>query len=226
MVDGKAKLIENIFPNLKHNHEDHEWLQERAILAATNLDVDEINLKILQILPGYEFTFKSVDIVIDPDEIVNYPVEFLNSLNLPGMPLHKLLLKVGSPIILLSNLNAPKLCNGTRLAIKIMGNITEAIILGGKFKDDVVLLPRIPLIPSESVILFKRLQFLIRLAYAMTINKSQEQTMNFCGINLVNPCFNHGQLYIACSRDRNRNNSYIYTPNNLTKNIVYPLALH
>ncbi|XP_026465855.1 uncharacterized protein LOC113369291 [Ctenocephalides felis] len=77
MVDSKAKLIENIFPNLKHNHKDHEWLQERAILAATNLDVDEMNLKIQQILPGYEFTFKSVDTVIDPDEIVNYPVEFL-----------------------------------------------------------------------------------------------------------------------------------------------------
>ncbi|XP_026471532.1 uncharacterized protein LOC113375801 [Ctenocephalides felis] len=94
---------------------DHEWLQERAILAATNLDVHEINLKIQQILPGYEFTFKLVDTVIDPDEIVNYPVEFLNSLDLPGMPPHKLLLKVGSPIILLRNLNASKLCNGTRL---------------------------------------------------------------------------------------------------------------
>ncbi|XP_026471388.1 uncharacterized protein LOC113375668 [Ctenocephalides felis] len=157
MVDSKAKLIENIFPNLKHNHKDYEWLQERSILAATNLDVDEMNLKIQQILPGYEFTFKLVDTVIYPDEIVNYPVEFLNSLDLPGMPPHKLLLKVGSPIILLRDLNAPKLCNGTRLAItKIMGNIIEAIILGVKFKDDAVLLPRIP--PSESVITFKRLQ--------------------------------------------------------------------
>ncbi|XP_026475461.1 uncharacterized protein LOC113380436 [Ctenocephalides felis] len=162
-----------------------------------------MNLKIQQILPGYEFTFKSVDTVIDPDEIVNYPVEFLNSLDLPGMPPHKLLLKVGFPIILLRNLNAPKLCNGKRLAItKIMGNIIEAIILGGKFKDDVVLLPRIPLIPSEPVIHCKRLQFPIRLAYATTINKSQGQTMNFCGINLENPCFNHGQLYVKSQKPK------------------------
>lgn len=47
---------------------------------------------------------------------------------------------------------------------------------------------------------FKRIQFPIRLAFAMTINKSQGQFLTVCGIDLENPCFSHGQLCIVCSR--------------------------
>ncbi len=65
-----------------------------------------------------------------------------------------------------------------------MGKILEATILSGKFQDEVVLLPWIPMIASDSSIPFKRLQFPIRLAYAMTINKSQGQTMTICGLDL------------------------------------------
>ncbi|GFS53811.1 ATP-dependent DNA helicase [Trichonephila clavipes] len=115
IVATKDELIKNIFPDLRHNYTDHAWLRERAILAAKNLDVYAINFKIQQSLPGNEITFKSIDTVVDPNEVVNYLVEFLNSLDLPGMPPHNLRLKIGSPIILLRNLNSPKLCNGTRL---------------------------------------------------------------------------------------------------------------
>ncbi|XP_050065399.1 ATP-dependent DNA helicase pif1-like [Aphis gossypii] len=88
-------------------------------------------------------------------------------------------------------------------------NILEATILSGKFKGDIVLLPRIPLIASESPISFKRLQFPICLAFAMTINKSQGQTMSIWGLDLENTCFSHGQLYIACSRVGKPSNLFV-----------------
>lgn len=66
---------------------------------------------------------------------------------------------------------------------KIMGSVLEATILNGKFEGKVVLLPRIPMIPLDSPIPFRRLQFSIRLAFAMTINKSQGQTMSICGLD-------------------------------------------
>ncbi|XP_039967453.1 uncharacterized protein LOC120779309 [Bactrocera tryoni] len=118
MVATKEELMQSIFPEIEYNYTNHTWLRERVILAAKNVDVDTINFKIQQSLPGNEFTFKSIGTVVDPDEVVNYPVEFLNSLDLTGMPPHYLRLKIGSPIILLRNLNAPKLCNDTRLVTK------------------------------------------------------------------------------------------------------------
>jgi ATP-dependent DNA helicase PIF1 len=65
-----------------------------------------------------------------------------------------------------------------------MKNIIEAIVLNGKFREN-ILLPRIPIIPTDVPIQFKSLQFPIRLAFAMTINKSQGQTMSVCGLDLI-----------------------------------------
>ncbi|GFT32953.1 ATP-dependent DNA helicase [Trichonephila clavipes] len=106
-----------------------------------------------------------------------------------------------------------------------MGNILEATILIGKFQGELVLLPRIAMIPSDSPIPFKRLQYPIRLAFAMTINKSQGQTMKICGLNLENSCFSHGQLYVACSSVGKPSNLFVYTPQGITKNIVHLMAL-
>lgn len=118
LTSSMAELITKVFPDIGRNYINHDWLGERAILAAKNKDVDELNFKIQNQIAGHLLSFKSVDCVTNQGEIVNYPTEFLNSLDLPGLPPHNLQLKVGSVIIMLRNLNQPKLCNGTRLAVK------------------------------------------------------------------------------------------------------------
>ena len=45
------------------------------------------------------------------------------------------------------------------------------------------------MIPTDMPFEFKRLQFPIRLAFAMTINKSQGQSLKVCGLNLEHSCF-------------------------------------
>ncbi|RZF36686.1 hypothetical protein LSTR_LSTR014384 [Laodelphax striatellus] len=175
---------------------------------------------------GTLHSFKSVDCVTDENEATNYPTEFLNSLDVPGLPPTHLQLKVGSVVIMLRNLNQPKLCNGTRLVVtKLMTNVIEGMISKGKFKGEEVLIPKIPMIQSDMPFDFKRIQFPIRLAFAMTINKSQGQSLEICGLNLENGCFSHGQLYVACSRVGKPSALFVFAPENKTKNVVYQKVL-
>ena len=81
-------------------------------------------------------------------------VEFLHSQTPCGMPLHKLQLKVGCPIMLLRNLDIKKgLCNGTRLKVLRLGDrCIEAEIVSGSAAQlgRSVFIPRIKLSPSDS----------------------------------------------------------------------------
>lgn len=52
------------------------------------------------------------------------------------------------------------------------------------------------------MIVTKLMDHYIRLAYAMTFNKSQGQTLDKVGIYLRQPVFDHGQLYVSFSRVR------------------------
>lgn len=84
---------------------------------------------------------------------------------------------------------------------KVMNHVIEATIIREKYKEEDVLIPRIPRIPTDLPFDFNRLQFPVRLAFEMTIKKSQDQSLEVCGINLEFPSFAHGRLYVACSRD-------------------------
>ncbi|XP_003737355.1 ATP-dependent DNA helicase PIF6-like [Galendromus occidentalis] len=225
LTASQEELIQNVFPNITENHRDHKWLSTRAVLAPTNNDVNTINSSILNEISGNEKTYTSIDIMLNQEEAVNHPIEFLNSLDIPGLPPHELTLKIGVPIILLRNINSLMLCNGIRLAVRALSNnVIEAVIMNGK-EGKIVLLPRIPMIPTELPVEFKRLQFPVRLAFAMTINKAQGQTSGVCGSELMNPCFSRGQLYVACSRVGKPSNLFVHTPDGKAKNIVYPGVL-
>lgn len=94
-------------------------------------------------------------------------------------------------------------------------------LLLGVNQGETVFIPRIPLIPSDYQIDFKRLQFPVKLCYAMTINKAQGQTLKVAGVDLRNDCFSHGQLYVACSRVSSPDGLVILQPESKTKNVVY-----
>ncbi|KIH47495.1 hypothetical protein ANCDUO_22441 [Ancylostoma duodenale] len=113
VVASLDELVETVFSNIRENFRDNQWLCDRAILAPMNESVNNMNVQIQDQLPGSLTAYESIDTVVDSVQAVCYPTEFLNSLEPLGMPPHRLISK---PIMLLRNIDPPKLCNGTRLA--------------------------------------------------------------------------------------------------------------
>ena len=199
------ELADHVYPNLGNSYLKKGWMDGRAILAPTNKQVDEINNLIADFFPGHPHVLTSSDELINPDDFRRFNTEYLNTLAPSGLPAHRLFLKTGMPLMLIRNLN-PKmgLCNGTKLIFnKVHKNhLLECTIAGGEFNSRKVLIPRITLKPKDREFSFEwsRRQFPVRVCFAMTINKSQGQTLQNIGIWLNDYCFAHGQLYVAVSR--------------------------
>jgi ATP-dependent DNA helicase PIF1 len=192
-------------------------------------------MMVLNNLPGAQVDFLSVDSAEDTEVANTYPSEFLNTLEVSGMPSHKLPLKIGAPVMLLRNLDpSTGLCNGTRLIVRrFTMRVIEVEIITGKGVGNVAFIPRIKFISDNSGLpfTFARKQFPLRLAYAMTINKSQGQTLSHVGLHLTDDVFSHGQLYVAFSRAKAPANVKVQLPDSvhgrigLMRNIVYKEAL-
>lgn len=232
------ELLSTVYPQLDVvDASTSTFLTERTILSARNEDVNAINAAALNIFPGDAISYLAADKMSEDDEVDQtianrYPNEYLNSLDPTGLPPFKVELKVGCPIILLRNI-APKdgLCNGTRMmVVRCAPRIIEVLILTGGHFGKFAFIPRISLTPSSSDLPFRmtRRQFPVRLAYALTINKSQGQSVKFVGVDLRTPVFSHGQLYVALSRCTSFDRVSVLLPNNeldSTTNIVYPEVL-
>jgi hypothetical protein len=58
-----------------------ETIRKNTFLKRQNLSVNNINIKIQNTLPAPATIYKSIDTVIDNEQVVLYPTEFLNSLD-------------------------------------------------------------------------------------------------------------------------------------------------
>nr|GEV24287.1 DNA helicase [Tanacetum cinerariifolium] len=140
---------------------------KKAIVCPKNEDADMINAEIHALVNHQKHVYLSFDEAVphgnDRSETeLLYPAEYLNSLNFAGFPPHRLEL------------------NGTWLIVtQLLGKVIKARIITGTRISKKVFLPGIPLINRDLQLpfIFKRKQFPIKLSYAMTIKKSQGQSL-------------------------------------------------
>ena len=99
-------LIHEVYPglntlNIAGNHD--QYFLDQTILSSRNDNVDDLNAKILNFFSGEKIVLTSADSVVTEggaDGDIQYLVEFLNTVNLSGMPLSKLELKIGAPVMI------------------------------------------------------------------------------------------------------------------------------
>ncbi|GJV35646.1 DNA helicase, partial [Tanacetum coccineum] len=150
--NGISNLTKFIYDDKTlHNPTDVE-LQERAVVCPKNDTTYIINAKVVSMLSGRVRTYINFDDTLPHghhggEVELLYPKEYLNTLSFAGLPLHRLELKIGIPIMLLHNVNiVDGLYNGTRLIVKqLLPRVIEAQIITYTRVSQQKNLPRIPL---------------------------------------------------------------------------------
>ena len=191
-----------------------------CILAPTNELCDYFNDIVVQMIPREYGKYTAINKNMTTDIT---PTEFLDNIKIGELPNTNIYLKVGAIIMCIRNLS-PSLKNGTRLRIiaLLQRSVRTVIITKGAHYGKEELIFPIKFIHKKRALNFSRTQLPIRISYAMTINKSQCQTLKKVGLVLNDhfQCFTDGQLYVALSRVSTGPSGIVYLKRKL-RNIVF-----
>ena len=198
---------EKVFPRSElHNlHSSPDFWQSRAILTLFNEAVLAMNMELLLLFAEVNYEIFSKDSADgNGNEGFEMSTENLQQLETPGLLLSKLNLKLKAPVMLLQNIDQlSSLNNKSRLILtRIKCYNLEGQLLRGNHDGELKIILRIFLtsVKGELPFILTRQQFPVRLCFAMSINKSQGQSLDTVGLDLHLPVFYHEQLYVALSR--------------------------
>lgn len=203
-----------------------EWLYPEGnldfsatVLCSTNESVDMWNAVAQSFNVNEEHVLRSKDTFSEVDDVNGHiqkmiSTSLLNGFKKSGVPNHELTLKVGDICLITRSITCLELANNSRVQIvSIRIHSIEVKTMGEDTAARTIRLPRIPFkfrLPYGASYQLTRMQFPLRLAYAMTYNKCQSQTLVKVLLDITNPPFSHGQLYVALSRVRDSTKIAMY----------------
>ncbi|KAL0216638.1 hypothetical protein P9112_008822 [Eukaryota sp. TZLM1-RC] len=168
---------------------------EHTILYCKNRDVDSENFKRLQDLgKAQEMTFEAIDTGREVSRFTNQLNSFIPQ---------RITLKVGAQVMLTKNVSVSgSLCNGARgVVVGFEGRLPLV-----KFSTQTVKIERQKFsIEDKQITLASRSQIPLRLAWSITIHKSQGMTIEKMSTALSD-VFESAQFYVALSRCPSINN--------------------
>jgi len=166
-----------------------------------------------------------------PGEFNGLSESFSETLTYPGTPNFRVCFKTGDVCFIMRNLSfADGLTNGTKVVVVATAEHTDFLRKNSLSPrtpfSELVNATHLPIpIPRISFVIpcmsrtrgtqnfsVLRRQFPLRLCYTMTIDKSQGQTLSRVALDLRQPVFSHGQLYVALSRCTSRNSIIALVP--------------
>ena len=197
---------------------DASSMHKRAVLAATNDRVDMWNSLIQSLNPKEAVSLRSHDFlceVDDPRDVLSSMLsdDVLNRYNNNGVPRNNLQLKIGDICLLLRTISKKDGLT-TNARVRITNIKTFCVqIQTLTYPPRSYALPRIRFkfqLPFGQSYQMVRTQFPLRLAYALSVNKSQGQEFDKVLYDIVDPAFSHGHTYVASSRIRHFDTIKIY----------------
>jgi ATP-dependent DNA helicase PIF1 len=178
-----------------------------TLIYSRNADVNRINRANMDALEGEVKTFKAQN-AFKPTHKISITPELqglLDKLDKDGPYEPMLDLKVGAQVMLIRNLAETDLVNGSR---GIVTGYSSAGLPLVQFKTGPpMLIKREEWMLPEGV---GRSQIPLRIAYAITVHKSQGMSLDSALIDIGSSVFEYGQAYVALSRVRSLEGLYIH----------------
>ncbi|GFR62673.1 hypothetical protein ElyMa_001877600 [Elysia marginata] len=138
-----------------YQNQTPKWSHKEPVLLHLNETVTKLNKALINQVSGELIAFTAINSVVNEEGAVQYPAEFLNSIELSGLPPHQLNIKIGVPVMLLRSLQPPNLMNGTRgIVINCQRNIIKIEISTCAYAGERHYIPGIILQPSYTSLPF------------------------------------------------------------------------
>jgi hypothetical protein len=195
--------------------------EKRMILAMTLDQCAAINDECINRIPGDCYMAMASDDMRACKNRDLYPQEYIASLNFGGVPPACLKFKLHARFMIIKNYNPPEVCNGVLCELLSWSKFCIQVrLLSGPGERKIVMLPRcnFSILEGKSGLPFSfaRWQFPIVCAYAVTIHKSQGQSLHRIGLFIEADAFVHGLIYVALSRVASWSRVYFFSPEHAT----------